>query len=102
MGPFHLTLPALSSPFLLFIIPIFHASMLPFKYLSSMNLHAIETGNFKLDGGAMFGVIPKSLWHKVYPADENNLCNLSMRCLVVETDGRKILIDAGLGTKQDE
>ena len=67
-----------------------------------MNLHAIETGNFKLDGGAMFGVIPKSLWHKVYPADENNLCNFSLRCLVAETNGRKILIDAGLGTKQNE
>ncbi|MBN1413604.1 MAG: MBL fold metallo-hydrolase [Bacteroidales bacterium] len=67
-----------------------------------MNLHVINTGNFKLDGGAMFGVIPKSLWESQYAADENNLCNFSMRCLVVETDGRKIIIDAGLGTKQDE
>lgn len=50
----------------------------------------------------MFGVVPKSLWHKAYPADENNLCNFSMRCLVIETKGKKILIDAGLGTKQDE
>lgn len=67
-----------------------------------MKIHKIETGNFKLDGGAMFGVIPKSIWNKVYPADDNNLCNLSMRCLLFETDGRKILIDAGIGTKQSE
>ncbi|MBN2762680.1 MAG: MBL fold metallo-hydrolase [Bacteroidales bacterium] len=67
-----------------------------------MNLHVIETGNFKLDGGAMFGVIPKILWQNVYPADENNLCNLSLRCLVIETEDKKILIDTGLGTKQDE
>jgi glyoxylase-like metal-dependent hydrolase (beta-lactamase superfamily II) len=65
-----------------------------------MNLYKIECGNFKLDGGAMFGVIPKSLWNKVYPADENNLCNLSTRCLLVETRDRKVLIDNGLGTKQ--
>lgn len=67
-----------------------------------MNLHVINTGNFKLDGGAMFGVVPKSLWNRVYPADENNMCNLGLRSLVVETDDRKILIDAGLGTKQDD
>jgi len=67
-----------------------------------MKLHVINTGNLKLDGGAMFGVVPKTLWQKAYPADENNMCNLSMRCLVVEAEGRKILIDAGLGTKQDE
>jgi glyoxylase-like metal-dependent hydrolase (beta-lactamase superfamily II) len=67
-----------------------------------MNLHVINTGNFKLDGGAMFGVVPKSLWQHAYPADENNMCNLSLRCLVVETEDRKIMIDAGLGTKQDE
>jgi glyoxylase-like metal-dependent hydrolase (beta-lactamase superfamily II) len=67
-----------------------------------MNLYKIETGNFKLDGGAMFGVVPKTLWQKAYPADENNLCNLSMRCLLLEDDKRKILIDAGIGSKQDE
>jgi glyoxylase-like metal-dependent hydrolase (beta-lactamase superfamily II) len=67
-----------------------------------MKIHKIETGNFKLDGGAMFGVVPKTLWQKAYPADENNLCNLSLRCLLVETGNRKILIDAGIGTKQDE
>ena len=67
-----------------------------------MKIHKIETGNFKLDGGAMFGVVPKTLWNKVYPADENNLCNLSMRCMLVETDDRKILIDTGIGDKQGE
>lgn len=67
-----------------------------------MNLHAIQAGNFMLDGGAMFGVVPKTLWEKVYPANEKNLCNLATRCLLVEDEGRKILIDTGLGTKQDE
>ncbi len=67
-----------------------------------MTLHSIETGNLKLDGGAMFGVIPKSMWQKVYPADENNLCNWSMRCLLVIDKDRKILIDNGIGNKQDE
>jgi glyoxylase-like metal-dependent hydrolase (beta-lactamase superfamily II) len=67
-----------------------------------MNLFKIETGNFKLDGGAMFGVVPKSLWNQVYPADENNLCNLSMRCLLIVTGDKKILIDAGLGNKLDD
>ena len=67
-----------------------------------MKIHKIETGNFKLDGGALFGVIPKTLWNKAYPADENNLCNLSMRCMMIETGDRKILIDAGIGDKQSE
>ena len=67
-----------------------------------MKLTKIETGNFMLDGGALFGVIPKSLWQKVYPADERNLCNLAMRCLLVETAGRVVLIDTGIGTKQTE
>ncbi len=67
-----------------------------------MKLHVINTGNLKLDGGAMFGVVPKSLWNKVYPADENNLCNWSMRCLLVVDGDRKILIDNGIGDKQDE
>jgi len=66
-----------------------------------MKLIPIETGNFKLDGGAMFGVVPKSMWSKVYPADENNLANWAMRCLLIETDDRKILIDNGIGDKQD-
>ncbi|MBC8489878.1 MAG: MBL fold metallo-hydrolase [Bacteroidetes bacterium] len=67
-----------------------------------MELYKIETGNFKLDGGAMFGVVPKSLWNDVYPADENNLCNWAMRCLLVVEGDRKILIDNGIGDKQDE
>jgi glyoxylase-like metal-dependent hydrolase (beta-lactamase superfamily II) len=67
-----------------------------------MNLYKIETGNLKLDGGAMFGVVPKSIWSKLYPADENNLCNWAMRCLLVENNGRKILIDTGMGNKQDK
>lgn len=66
-----------------------------------MKLTPIETGNLKLDGGAMFGVVPKSMWSKVYPADENNLANWAMRCLLIETDDRKILIDNGIGDKQD-
>lgn len=67
-----------------------------------MNLHVIEAGNFMLDGGAMFGVVPKTLWEKVYPANEKNLCNLATRCLLIEEDNRRILIDTGLGSKQDE
>ncbi len=67
-----------------------------------MRLISIETGNFKLDGGAMFGVVPKSLWQNVYPADENNMCNLSLRALYIEDDNRKIIVDTGLGQKQDE
>ena len=67
-----------------------------------MKLIPIETGNLKLDRGAMFGVVPKVLWNKVYPADENNLCNWSMRCLLVVDGDRKILIDNGIGEKQDE
>ncbi|MFZ4413404.1 MAG: MBL fold metallo-hydrolase [Bacteroidales bacterium] len=67
-----------------------------------MKLHTINTGNLKLDGGAMFGVVPKVMWQKQYPADENNLCNWSMRCLLAVTDGHKILIDCGIGDKQDE
>lgn len=66
-----------------------------------MEVYSIPTGNFKLDGGAMFGVVPKVLWSKVYPADENNLCSWAMRCLLVVDDNRKILIDNGIGDKQD-
>jgi len=67
-----------------------------------MNLHTIDTGFFKLDGGAMFGVVPKAIWNKSNPADENNLCTWAMRCLLVEDEGRLILIDTGIGNKQDE
>lgn len=66
-----------------------------------MKLHTIETGYFKLDGGAMHGVVPKSLWNKKNPADDNNMCNWAMRCLLVEEGNRLILIDNGIGTKQD-
>src|SRR5688572_26767685 len=67
-----------------------------------MKLHAIDTGYFKLDGGAMFGVVPKSIWQKLNPPDENNLCTWAMRCLLVEDEDRLILIDNGIGNKQDE
>jgi len=67
-----------------------------------MKLSIIDTGYFKLDGGAMFGVVPKTLWNKQNPADENNLCTWSMRCLLIEKGDRKILIDTGIGFKQDE
>ncbi|MFP5080985.1 MBL fold metallo-hydrolase [Pedobacter sp. JCM 36344] len=67
-----------------------------------MKLHVIETGRFKLDGGAMFGVVPKSIWNKTNPADENNLCPWAMRCLLIEDGDRLILIDNGIGNKQDE
>jgi len=67
-----------------------------------MNLHTIETGLFKLDGGAMFGVVPKSIWQKSNPADANNMCTWAMRCLLIEDGNRLILIDTGIGNKQDE
>jgi len=67
-----------------------------------MNLYTINTGFFKLDGGAMFGVVPKSIWQKSNPADSNNLCDWAMRCLLIEDGNRLILIDNGIGNKQDE
>ena len=67
-----------------------------------MNLHVIDTGYFKLDGGAMFGVLPKSLWQRTNPPDENNLCSWAMRCLLIEDGNRLILIDNGIGSKQDD
>ncbi len=66
-----------------------------------MKLYSINTGHFKLDGGAMFGVVPKVIWNKLNPADENNLCNWAMRCLLIEEGNRLILIDNGIGDKQD-
>jgi len=66
-----------------------------------MKLHIIETGKFKLDGGAMFGVVPKSMWQKLNEPDDNNMCTWSMRCLLIEDGERKILIDTGLGDKQN-
>jgi glyoxylase-like metal-dependent hydrolase (beta-lactamase superfamily II) len=67
-----------------------------------VKLFSINTGYFKLDGGAMFGVVPKSMWKKLNPPDENNMCNWAMRCLLIEDEERLILIDNGMGNKQDE
>lgn len=66
-----------------------------------MNLYTINTGYFKLDGGAMFGVVPKSIWNKLNPADENNMCSWALRCLLIEDGNRLILVDNGMGDKQD-
>ncbi|WP_339660917.1 MBL fold metallo-hydrolase [Croceibacter atlanticus] len=67
-----------------------------------MTLHPIESGNFKLDGGAMFGVVPKSLWTRTNPADANNMIDMAARCLLIEDGDRLILIDTGMGDKQSE
>ncbi|MES2545267.1 MAG: MBL fold metallo-hydrolase [Bacteroidota bacterium] len=67
-----------------------------------MKLYPIESGNFKLDGGAMFGVVPKTLWNKTNPADENNLIDIAARCLLIEDGNRLLLIDTGMGDKQSE
>ena len=66
-----------------------------------MKLYSINTGYFKLDGGAMFGVVPKTIWNKINPADENNLCSWALRCMLVEDGNRLMLIDNGNGDKQD-
>jgi len=67
-----------------------------------MKLYPIESGNFKLDGGAMFGVVPKTIWNKTNPADENNLIDIAARCLLIEDGNRLILIDTGMGNKQSD
>jgi len=67
-----------------------------------MKLYPINTGNFKLDGGAMFGVVPKSLWHKTNPTDSNNMIDIAARCLLIEDGNRLILIDTGMGNKQSD
>ncbi|MBX7107159.1 MAG: MBL fold metallo-hydrolase [Chitinophagales bacterium] len=67
-----------------------------------MQLYSIDTGYFKLDGGAMFGVVPKSIWNRINPADDQNLCTWAMRCLLAEEGNRLVLIDCGLGNKQSE
>ena len=67
-----------------------------------MKLYPIEAGNFKLDGGAMFGVVPKTLWNRTNPADENNLIDIAARCLLIENANRLILIDTGMGNKQSD
>ncbi|WP_295236352.1 MBL fold metallo-hydrolase [Sediminibacterium sp.] len=67
-----------------------------------MKLYSINHSFFKLDGGAMYGVVPKSLWNKLNPADENNLCNWALRSLLIQDENKLILIDTGMGFKQDE
>ena len=67
-----------------------------------MKIYPIEAGNFKLDGGAMFGVVPKTIWNKTNPADENNLIDIAARCMLIEDGNRLILIDTGMGNKQSE
>jgi glyoxylase-like metal-dependent hydrolase (beta-lactamase superfamily II) len=67
-----------------------------------MQLYSVNTGYFKLDGGAMFGVVPKSIWNKLNPADENNMCSWALRSLLIEDGKRLILVDNGMGNKQDE
>lgn len=67
-----------------------------------MKIHVLNTGNFKLDGGAMFGVVPKTIWQKTNPADSNNMCDWAMRCLLIENGKQLILVDAGIGDKQSE
>jgi len=67
----------------------------------AITVHTIDTGTFKLDGGAMFGVVPKRLWNKLNPADEHNMCTWAMRCLLIQAEDRNILVDTGIGTKQD-
>lgn len=66
-----------------------------------MQISIVHAGYFKLDGGAMFGIVPKRLWQRLNPPDDNNLCTWGMRCLLIELDDRKILVDCGLGNKQD-
>lgn len=79
----------------------FSVTFIRFKNQIEMNIYSINAGHFKLDGGAMFGVVPKSIWNKLNPADENNLCSWAMRCLLVEDGNRLVLIDNGMGNKQD-
>ncbi|MCB9173872.1 MAG: MBL fold metallo-hydrolase [Flavobacteriales bacterium] len=67
-----------------------------------MKIHPLNTGNFKLDGGAMFGVVPKSIWQRTNPADSNNMCDWSMRCMLIEDGDKLTLIDNGIGNKQDD
>ena len=67
-----------------------------------MTIHTLDTGLFKLDGGAMFGVVPRSMWQKLNPPDANNMCTWAMRCLLIEEGHRLLLVDNGIGNKQDE
>lgn len=82
---------------------MYFLTLFPIDYTKQfMKLYPIETGNFKLDGGAMFGVVPKIIWNKTNPADEKNLIDLAARCLLIEDRNRLILIDNGMGDKQSE
>jgi len=76
--------------------------MLVLLFCTTMMLYPINAGNFKLDGGAMFGVVPKSLWQRTNPADNNNMIDIAARCLLIEDGNRLILIDTGMGHKQSE
>jgi glyoxylase-like metal-dependent hydrolase (beta-lactamase superfamily II) len=67
-----------------------------------MKIHTVNTGLFKLDGGAMHGVVPKSMWQKANPADETNMCSWAMRCMLIDTGSSRILVDCGIGDKQDQ
>ncbi len=67
-----------------------------------MKIHPIYAGNFKLDGGAMFGVVPKSIWSRTNPADSKNMCDWTMRCMLIEYSDRLVLVDTGLGNKQSD
>lgn len=67
-----------------------------------MKIYSVNSGYFKLDGGAMFGVVPKSIWNKLNPADDNNMCSWAMRCMLIEDGDKLTLIDNGIGNKQDE
>ncbi len=67
-----------------------------------MKLHTINTGKFKLDGGAMFGIVPQRLWKRLNPPDTNNMCTWALRCMLIDTNDRKILVDTGIGDKQDD
>jgi glyoxylase-like metal-dependent hydrolase (beta-lactamase superfamily II) len=79
-----------------------HATSTPPLGYGGVKLYTVETGLFKLDGGAMFGVVPKAIWSKTNPADDANLCTLAMRCLLVQDGDRLILIDTGIGNKLAE
>jgi glyoxylase-like metal-dependent hydrolase (beta-lactamase superfamily II) len=78
------------------------SNMVPPSGDRGLKISIIHAGNFKLDGGAMFGVVPKSMWNKLNPADENNMCSWAMRCLLVDDGVNKVLIDTGMGDKQDQ
>lgn len=81
-----------------------HSNFKNFQHYKQINMkiYPIETTNFKLDGGAMFGVVPKTIWQRTNPADSNNLIDMSIRCMLIEDGNRLTLIDAGLGNKQSE